>query len=85
MRGKPTTPVTKVGPAGRPQRDARRRFVADHEMFETTEFSFDTIAQRLRESAYLTKGVWITLIDERIGSRAVVLLRGRAQSRSSGT
>src|SRR4029078_10181406 len=38
----------------------------DPTMFETTEYSFDTIVQRLRESAYLTKGVWITLLDERI-------------------
>ena len=32
---------------------------------ETIEYSFDTVSQRLRESAYLTKGVWITLIDWR--------------------
>ena len=36
-----------------------------------------SISQRLRESAYLTKGVWITLVDERDRSRALVLLRGR--------
>ena len=36
--------------------------------------------QRLRESAFLTKGVWITLIDERDRPRAIVLLRGRHQS-----
>jgi DNA gyrase subunit B len=35
-------------------------------MFETTEYSFEAISERLRESAYLTKGVWITLIDERV-------------------
>src|SRR3712207_8779658 len=29
-------------------------------------YSFETIVQRLRESAYLTKGVWITLRDERV-------------------
>jgi DNA gyrase subunit B len=34
-------------------------------MFDTTEYTFDTIVSRLRESAYLTKGVWITLLDER--------------------
>jgi DNA gyrase subunit B len=34
-------------------------------MFETTEYSFETISQRLRESAYLTKGVWITFVDQR--------------------
>ena len=34
-------------------------------MFETTDYSFETISQRLRESAYLNKGVWIRFIDER--------------------
>ncbi len=40
-------------------------FMPDAEVFETLDWSFDVIAQRLRESAYLNKGVWITLIDER--------------------
>jgi DNA gyrase subunit B len=34
-------------------------------MFESIDYSFEAITQRLRESAYLTKGVWITLRDER--------------------
>ena len=63
-RGKPTTAVTKVGPAGA-RRGTTTRFRADREMFETTDWSFETIAQRLRESAYLNKGVWIKLVDER--------------------
>jgi DNA gyrase subunit B len=63
--GKPTTPVKKIGPAG-DRRGTTTRFRADRDMFESTEFSFDLISQRLRESAYLTKGVWITLRDERI-------------------
>jgi DNA gyrase subunit B len=63
-RGKPRGPVRKIGPQG-DRRGTLTSFRADPEMFETTEYSFDAIAQRLRESAYLTKGVWITLIDER--------------------
>jgi DNA gyrase subunit B len=63
VRGKPTGPVTKVGPQGA-RHGTTTRFRPDSEMFESTEFSFETIVQRLRESAYLTKGVWITLIDE---------------------
>jgi DNA gyrase subunit B len=63
-RGKPSGPVRKVGPQGT-RRGTLTQFRADPEMFETIDFSFDTIAQRLRESAYLTKGVWITFIDER--------------------
>jgi DNA gyrase subunit B len=63
-RGIPTTPVKKVGPQG-DRVGTLTRFRADPQIFETTDYSFDQIAQRLRESAYLTKGVWITLIDER--------------------
>ena len=64
-RGKPKTSVTKVGPSGG-RRGTTTQFRADPEMFETTDYSFDLISQRLRESAYLTKQVWITLRDERI-------------------
>jgi DNA gyrase subunit B len=64
-RGKPRGPVTKVGPQG-DRRGTRTVFKADDEVFDTTEYSFDAISQRLRESAYLTKGVWITLRDERV-------------------
>ncbi len=63
-RGKPTTPVTKIG-ASDGRRGTRTLFRADPEMFETTDYSFETIAQRMRESAYLNKGVWIRLDDER--------------------
>jgi DNA gyrase subunit B len=64
-RGKPKSPVTKVGPSGG-RRGTLTQFRADPEMFESIDYSFDKISQRLRESAYLTKGVWITLRDERI-------------------
>ncbi len=64
VRGKPTTAVTKVGPQGH-RRGTRTSFRADHEMFESTDYSFETITQRLRESAYLNKGLWIRLTDER--------------------
>src|SRR4249920_2598215 len=65
VRGKPTTAVKKLGPSNG-RRGTTTQFRADAEMFETIDYSFETISQRLRESAYLTKGVWITLIDERI-------------------
>jgi DNA gyrase subunit B len=64
-RGKPKTPVKKIGPSGG-RRGTTTQFLADAEMFETIDYSFETISQRLRESAYLTKGVWITLRDERV-------------------
>ncbi len=64
VRGKPITVVKKIGPANG-RRGTTTQFRADPEMFETIDYSFDLITQRLRESAYLTKGVWITFIDER--------------------
>ena len=64
VRGKPTTPVTKVGPSGG-RSGTQTRFRADPEIFESTDYSFETISQRLRESAYLNKGVWIKYVDER--------------------
>jgi DNA gyrase subunit B len=64
VRGKPTMAVTKIGPQGH-RRGTRTSFRADHEMFDSTDYSFETITQRLRESAYLNKGLWIRLVDER--------------------
>jgi DNA gyrase subunit B len=62
-RGIPTTPVRKIGPQG-DRKGTTTVFKPDDTVFETIEFSFDTIAQRLRESAYLNKGLWIRLVDE---------------------
>ncbi|MCD8294377.1 MAG: DNA gyrase subunit B [Clostridia bacterium] len=41
------------------------RFMPDKDVFETTEWEYDTISTRLKELAFLNKGVKITLIDER--------------------
>jgi DNA gyrase subunit B len=41
-------------------------FMADGTIFETLEYDFDTLKQRLRETAFLTKGLRITLTDERV-------------------
>ena len=60
----PAGPCVLVGPSkGRHGTDTV--FMPDVQVFDSIEFSFDTIAQRLRESAYLTKGVHILLVDER--------------------
>ena len=63
-RGVPTGAVRKVGPQGN-RRGTTTTFKADPTVFESTEFSFDAISQRLRESAYLNKGLWIRLVDDR--------------------
>jgi DNA gyrase subunit B len=79
IRGKPTTSVRKIGPQGA-RRGTRTSFRADSEMFETTAYSFDLISERLRESAYLTKGVWITYIDERVDRERSFYFEGGLQS-----
>jgi DNA gyrase subunit B len=79
QRGKPLGPVKRVGPQGG-RRGTRTLFRADPEMFETTEYSFETITQRLRESAYLTKGVWITFIDQRVDREKSFHFEGGLQS-----
>jgi DNA gyrase subunit B len=78
-RGKPLGAVKRIGPQG-DRRGTRTQFRADPEMFETTEYSFETISQRLRESAYLTKGVWITYVDERIDRERSFHFEGGLQS-----
>jgi DNA gyrase subunit B len=78
-RGKPKAAVRKIGPQGT-RRGTTTSFMADTTMFETTEFSFETISQRLRQSAYLTKGVWITLVDERIDRERSFYFEGGLQS-----
>ncbi len=78
-RGKPSTPVKKEGPQGS-RKGTRTSFRADADMFETTDYDFDIISQRLRESAYLTKGVWITLLDERIDRERSFYFEGGLQS-----
>jgi len=78
-RGKPKKSVSKIGPQGT-RRGTKTAFRADAQMFETTDYSFDMVAERLRESAYLTKGVWITLIDERVDRERSFYFEGGLQS-----
>ncbi len=62
-RGKPGAPLKDTGKTKR--RGTKVRFKPDGQVFETLEFSFDVLAQRLRELAFLNKGLAITLKDER--------------------
>ena len=74
-RGKPKTKVAKIGIAGA-RRGTRTIFHPDPEVFSTTEYSFETLANRLRESAYLNKGLWLTLIDDRADREATFYFQG---------
>lgn len=47
-------------------------FWSDPEIFETTEYSFETLARRFQEMAFLNKGLTLTLTDERESAKATV-------------
>jgi DNA gyrase subunit B len=65
QRGRPDKKVEKCGSAK--GTGTRIRFKPDPQIFETSDFDFDTIARRLRELAYLAGGVKILLRDKREG------------------
>jgi DNA gyrase subunit B len=62
--GVPKAPLAKAGKAGR-KTGTRVTFRPDPSIMQTTVFNYDTLAQRLRELAFLNKGLKITLTDER--------------------
>ena len=63
-RGKVMYPLKVVGDTTK--RGTEVVFLPDKEIFEETVFDFDTLRQRLREMAFLTKGIKIVLIDKRL-------------------
>ncbi len=64
-RGKVIHPLEVIGDTR--QRGTKVTFMPDATIFETIEFDFDTLRTRLREMAFLTKGLKITLADKRAG------------------
>ena len=62
-KGIPTSKLQKTGTSKR--RGTKVHFLPDKSIFVTAEFNYDTLAQRLREMAFLNKGLEITLTDER--------------------
>src|SRR6266498_1580370 len=68
-RGEPTTELKKLGPTK--QTGTTITFLPDQEIFEEVEWSTETLEQRLRETAFLTRGMRIILTDERAGGEQV--------------
>lgn len=64
-RGKTMYPLKIVGSCGEEEHGTRVTFLPDKEIFEETVYDFDTLKIRLRETAFLTKGLKITLRDRR--------------------
>jgi DNA gyrase subunit B len=69
-QGHTQTPMSMLGKSD--LQGTMIRFMADAEIFtETTHYSYDVLAARLRELAFLNKGIRITLTDERAGEEQV--------------
>ncbi len=62
-KGEPTSKLKKAGATKK--RGTRVHFLPDRSIFTATEYNFDTLSQRLREMAFLNRGLSITLTDER--------------------
>ena len=63
-KGEPTSKLKKTG-AAKVKTGTKVHFLPDKSIFTLTEYNFDTLSQRLRELAFLNKGLLITLTDER--------------------
>jgi len=66
-RGVTKVPLKRIGDTA--ETGTLVRFKPDPTIFETTEFDYDTVALRLRELAYLNRGLYISLTDERSDKR----------------
>ena len=64
-RGKVMYPLTVIGECELEKTGTKVTFLPDKEIFEETIFDYDTLKQRFREMAFLTKGLKIVLRDER--------------------
>ena len=72
-RGTPVEPVKTIGDTS--VTGTKVRFKADYQIFETLVYSFETLDTRLKELAYLNKGLRITLTDKRKDPEVVADLK----------
>lgn len=77
-RGVPKSDLKVVGKSDR--QGTEITFYADETIFETVDFSYETILDRLRHAAYLTKGIKTSLVDHRTGKKYGFYFEGGIQS-----
>ena len=77
-RGAPKTKLEVIGKSDRLGTEIT--FYPDDTIFESIKFNYDTILDRLRHQAYLTKGVRTSIIDERTGKRYGFYFEGGIKS-----
>jgi len=68
-RGEPTSDLEVVGKAQ--ETGTTISFLPDGEIFEEVDWAYETLSQRLRETAFLTRGLRIVLTDERAGGESI--------------
>ncbi len=64
-QGVPVSPVEMVGKAKTKDTGTRTTFLADSEIFDTLTYKFESLIQRFREMAFLTRGLTLRLVDNR--------------------
>jgi DNA gyrase subunit B len=67
VKGVPSTDLSILGDTEK--KGTKITFKADETIFETTEYSFDILSNRLRELAFLNKGIFITIVDQRVENK----------------
>jgi DNA gyrase subunit B len=76
-RGKPKAPVQAIGKAPAGQTGTKTTFLFDRQIFQgEAEYRFETLATRFREMAFVTRGVTISLRDERNGQETTFFFEG---------
>ncbi|HEY3994213.1 MAG TPA: ATP-binding protein, partial [Ktedonobacteraceae bacterium] len=75
-RGLPVTPLVTVGSVPEDETGTTTSFLPDLQVMETLDYSFDILAQRFREMAYLNRGMTIFLRDERADREVTFYFEG---------
>lgn len=78
-RGAPKSELEKLGKTDRPQ-GTSITFYPDPDIFETVDLDYEWVKDYLRHQAYLTKGVYVSVVDERSGERVAFYFEGGIQS-----
>ncbi len=73
-RGKPAGPLTEVGKTKK--RGTKVTFKPDPDIFDAVDFSYDILSERLRELAFLNRGLTITIFDERVDKKQEFVYKG---------
>jgi len=80
QRGVPVTPVEVVGKVPKGETGTKTTFLPDAQIMRTLNYNFDTLAQRFREMAFLTRGLTIYFRDERDDREMTFYFEGGIQS-----